>query len=89
MKTFDDLIFEKRNLFGNIKVQAKLKLDNNVIVSVIGGAGCYGNGIDSFEMAAWHDSDNNNFIRLSEYDDVLGWLTKDDITAKINELSKL
>lgn len=88
MKTFNDLIFEKRNLFGNIKVQAKLKLDNNVIVSVIGGAGCYGNGIDSFEIAAWRD-DNPKFIRLSEDDDVLGWLSKEEVTTKINELSKL
>ena len=49
----------------------------------------YGNGIDSFEIAAWHDSDKNNFIRLSEYDDVLGWLSKEQVTTKINELSKL
>lgn len=90
MKTFDDLIFNENNITGlGTKKYAKLKLDNNIIVSVVGGYGVYGNGIDSFEIAAWHDSDKNNFIRLSEYDDVLGWLSKEQVTAKINELSKL
>jgi hypothetical protein len=90
MKTFDDLIFNENNITGfGTKKSAKLKLDNGVIVSVVGGYGVYGNGIDSFEIAAWHDSDKNNFIRLSEYDDVLGWLSKEQVTTKINELSKL
>jgi hypothetical protein len=83
MKTFDDLTFT-----GVGKVTAKMKLDNGINISVIGGYGCYGNGIDSFEIAAWRDNDPN-FIRLGEYDDVLGYLTKDKVTAKINELSKL
>jgi len=87
MKTFDDLIFNKDS-FVKDKVNAKLTLDNGIVISVVGGSGCYGNGIDSFEIAAWRDN-NPNFIRLGEYDDVLGWLSKEEINSKINELSKL
>jgi hypothetical protein len=87
MKTFDDLNFTKDS-FVKDKINAKLKLDNGITISVVGGSGCYGNGIDSFEIAAWRDNEPN-FIRLGEYDDVLGWLSKAEITEKINELSKL
>jgi len=87
MKTFDDLTFNKDSFIKD-KVRAKLTLDNGIIISVIGGYGCYGNGINSFEIAAWRDN-NPNFIRLGEYDDVLGWLSKEEINSKINELSKL
>lgn len=89
MKTFDDLKFDTEFIinFGN-KIRATLKLNNGIVVSVIGGVGCYGNGINTFEIAAWRDNDPN-FLRLGDYDDVLGFLTKEEITDKMVELSKL
>ncbi len=89
MKTFDSLIFNNEIIpFRGVKISSKLKLDNGIIVSVIGGAGCYGNGIDTFEIAAWFEN-KREFIKLSDFDDVLGHLTKDEITEKMIELSKL
>jgi hypothetical protein len=89
MKTFDDLKFETEFIikFGS-KIRATLKLNNGVVVSVIGGVGCYGDGMKTFEIAAWRDGDSN-FLRLGESDDVLGFLTKDEITDKMVELSKI
>lgn len=89
MKTFDDLKFDTEfiNNFDN-KIRATLKLNNGIVVSVIGGVGCYGDGKKTFEIAAWRGNDSN-FLRLGDYDDVLGFLTKEEITNKMIELSKL
>jgi len=45
----------------------------------------YGDGVESFEVGAWHN-DSNDWIRLSEYDDVIGWQSKDDINGIIQKL---
>ena len=86
MKTFDDLIFTKHpnNIDGC--VQAKLILDNNITLSVVGGSyGLYGDGVESFEIGAWHN-DSNDWIQLSESDDVIGWQSKEDINQIIQRL---
>jgi len=74
MKTFNDLTFTKHPwVFG--EVQATLVLDNNITLSVIGGAGLYGDGTESFEVGAWHN-DSYDWIKLSEYDDVIGCINQ-------------
>lgn len=85
MKTFNDLIFTKHSNGIAGAVQAKLVLDNNITLSVIGGPGLYGDGINTFEVGAWHN-DSNDWIKLSDYDDVITWQSKDDIDQIIQRL---
>jgi hypothetical protein len=85
MKTFNDLTFTKHPNGMNGAVQAKLILDNNITLSGVGGSGLYGDGIESFEVGAWHN-DTNDWIRLSDYDDVIGWQSKEDIDQIIQRL---
>ena len=85
MKTFNDLIFTKHPNGIDGAVQATLVLDNNITLSVVGGAGLYGDGTESFEVGAWHN-DSNDWIRLSDYDDVIGWQSKEDIDQIIQKL---
>jgi hypothetical protein len=86
MKTFNDLIFTKHSNGMDGCVQAKLILDNNITLSVVGGAyGLYGDGKETFEVGAWHN-DSKDWIKLSEHDDVVGWQSKDDIDQIIQKL---
>jgi hypothetical protein len=86
MKTFNDLIFTKHSNCMDGGVQSKLVLDNNITLSVVGGSyGLYGDGKETFEVGAWHN-DSKDWIRLSEYDDVIGWQSKDDINQIIQRL---
>ena len=89
MKTFNDLTFTKHPNGIDGAVQAKLVLDNNITLSVIGGAGLYGDGTESFEVGAWYNDSSlklSYWIRLSDHDDVIGWQSKEDIDQIIQRL---
>ena len=88
MKTFNDLTFNDHPNGMDGAVQAKLILDNNITLSVVGGSGLYGDGVESFEVGAWHN-DSNDWIRLSEHDDVIGWQSKEDIDQIIQKLIRI
>lgn len=68
VKTFEDLVFKAHpNNRGG--VQATMDFPNGHSISVVGGSqGLYGDGVKTFEI--W-TSDNN---------DVVGWLSPDDVT---------
>ena len=68
VKTFDDLDFKPHpNSRGG--VQATLDFPNGHSISVVGGSqGLYGDGVNTFEI--W-TSDSN---------DVVGWLSPEDVT---------
>jgi hypothetical protein len=83
--TFQDLVFKPHANKMPDAVQALHELPNGIMISVVGGTGLYGNGKNSFEMAAWH-KDNYDFIRLSEYDEVLGWQSEEQIEEAIQKL---
>ena len=86
MKTFNDLTFTKHPNGIDGAVQAKLILDNNITLSVVGGSyGLYGDGKETFEVGAWHN-ESNDWIKLSDYDDVITWQSKDDIDQIIQRL---
>ena len=80
--TFQDLDFKPHpNPYNKGAVQARLRLNENVEVSVVGGGtGLYGDGVETFEIAAFDSS--GNFIKLANNDDVLGWQS----VAEINEI---
>ena len=67
MKTFDDLVFKPYRIRDG--VQARLDLGNDIEVSVVGGEGLYGNGVTSFEVAAFYKT-LNKFVPFEDGDDV-------------------
>jgi hypothetical protein len=87
MKTFDDLVF-KPHAMGRGAVHAKLDLGNDIEVSVVGGPGLYGNGVTSFEVAAFYIT-LNKFVPFEDGDDVSGWNSKEEVTKIINRLENL
>jgi hypothetical protein len=77
-------------------VQGMLKLPNNITVSIVGGGlqsivggmgRLYGDGVDTFEVAAWW-GDQGDWIKLSDYDDVLSYVDKDRLPIILLDLSK-
>lgn len=87
MKTFDDLVFKPHPLGGN-HVQARLDLDNDIEVSVVGGDNLYGNGKTSFEVAAFYKT-LGKFVPMPDGDDISGWNSKEEVTKLINYLENL
>ena len=85
--TFSDIVFKPHGAVEG-GVQGKIKLPNDVTVSIVGGNTLYGDGVDTFEVGAWW-GDNGKWIPLGEYDDVKGYQDRHDIDMIINELSKL
>lgn len=85
INSFEDLVFlpHKNKMEG--AVQAQHDLPNGITISVVGGEMLYGDGIVSFEVAAWRTKDFV-WLRLSEHDDVLGWRSKEDVTEIIQKL---
>ena len=72
---FSDLVFKPHRLPG--AVRARLNFPNGHYISVVGGPGLYGDGIDTFEI--WR----------SDQDDVQGYLSKGDVTQEMLELQEL
>ena len=87
MKTFDDLIF-KPHFIGRGCVEAKLDLGNDIVVSVVGGDGLYGDGKKTFEVAAFYKT-LGKFVPMPDGEDISGWNTKEQVTEIINYLENL
>jgi hypothetical protein len=87
MKTFDDLIFKPHPIGGN-HVLAKLDLGNDIEVSVVGGDFLYGDGVTTFEVAAFYKT-LNKFVPFEDGNDVSGWNTNEEVTKIINKLENL
>lgn len=89
MKTFDDLVFKPHELGGG-RVQGTLDLGNDILVSVVGGPGMYGDGKTTFEVAAFYQT-LNKYVPMSKNGDdiVSGWNTKEEVTEIINRLENL
>jgi hypothetical protein len=84
--TFNDIEFKPHAAVKG-GVQGKLILPNNITVSVVGGPQLYGDGVDTFEVAAWY-TDSSDWIKLSDYDDVLSYVDKDRLPIILLDLSK-
>lgn len=85
MKTFDDLKFGQG--FSPSVKRARLKFKNGYGVSVITGKGTYTNNSDEYELA----------VLKGEYicydtpitDDVIGYLSKDEVTELMKQIQLL
>ena len=89
MKTFDDLVFKTHpNVAGGLMARLDLG-DYQVSVVTMKGekpqyGGLYGSQVDdTYEVAVFATpaSVGSEMIRLSEWDDVLGWQSPEQITA--------
>ena len=87
--TFDELEFEvsEKSLFGLVFVQARVSFENGYGASVIRGRGTYGADKDLYELAVLHDDRLCYDSGLT--DDVVGWLTPDDVSEWLKKIEAL
>ena len=86
---FEDLVFAPHRNKMDGSVQAMHEFPNGITISVVGGQHLYGDGINSFEVGAWRTNSKgweDYWVRLSEHDDVVGWQSKEDVTAIIQKI---
>jgi hypothetical protein len=87
--TIKDFDFKPHGIIGGA-VQGMIKLPNNITVSIVGGGEMgrlYGDGKDTFEIAAWL-TDTGDWIDLGDDDDILRYVPKDKIPFIIFDLLK-
>ena len=88
INSFEDLVFKPHPNKMEGAVVAQHTFPNDITISVVGGQHLYGDGIVSFEVAAWQN-EGNEWLRLSENDDVIGWQSKEEVTEIIQKLLKI
>ena len=87
--TLKDFDFKPHGIIGGA-VQGMLKLPNNITVSIVGGGEMgrlYGDGVDTFEIAAW-STDTGDWIDLGDDDDILRYVDKDKLQIILLDLSR-
>jgi hypothetical protein len=84
-RLFDTLEFKPHPAtYKEDALQAKQTYDNGYSISVVTGGGLYGDinkdkfDASTFEVAVFAPDDK--FVRIGDYDDVIGWQTKDEVT---------
>ena len=89
MKTFDDLVFVDEAMYDDkLWSRSYMMFDNGYGVSVVRGPHSYGGQSGLYELAVL---DDNGFITYGTHitDDVLGFLTPDDVTRHMIEIQEL
>ena len=87
--TINDFEFKPHGVIGGA-VQGMLKLPNNITVSIVGGGEMgrlYGDGVDTFEIAAW-STDTGDWIDLGDDDEILRYVDKDKLQIILLDLSR-
>jgi len=87
--TLKDIDFKPHPLVKGA-VQGILNLPNGITVSIVGGGEMgrlYGDGVDTFEIAAWL-TDTGDWIDLGDDDDILRYVDKDKLLFLLFELSQ-
>ena len=87
--TINDFDFKPHGVIGGA-VQGMIKLPNNITVSIVGGGEMgrlYGDGKDTFEIAAWL-TDTGDWIDLGDDDDILRYVDKDKLQIILLDLSR-
>lgn len=85
--TFDDLKFEAHPNWGLPDKQAKAAFENGYGASVIRGKHSYGGSEGLYELAVLIG--NNLCYDTPITDDVLGYLTEDDVTRLLRQIEEL
>ena len=89
MKTFDDLVFVDETMYDDkVWSRSYMMFDNGYGVSVVRGPHSYGGQSGLYELAVL---DTDGFITYETHitDDVLGFLTPDDVTHHMIEIQEL
>lgn len=89
MKTFDDLVFVNETMYDNkVWSRSYMMFDNGYGVSIVKSPTSYGGQSGLYELAVL---DDNGFITYGTHitDDVLGFLTPDDVTRHMIEIQEL
>lgn len=88
MNKFKDIKFEIDTNYPHEKFGQQPKYNaayssGELLLSIAYGGGCYGAGpvSDSYEIALFKGDD---FVKLTEYDDVAGWISADGIEKFIH-----
>jgi hypothetical protein len=87
MKTFNDLDFNPIDMGIGIGIQARINFDNGYGASVIKSPYSYGGNQDLYELAVIKD--NAICYDTPVTDDVLGYLTEDDVTKYLGQIQEL
>jgi len=88
MKTFQDLPFDSMNDGFMIGKKARMHFDNGYGVSVVSHNHSYG-GRDGLYEVGVLDSDNQLTYDTSVTNDVLGYLTEEDVTDIMKRVQEL
>ena len=87
--TINDFEFKPHGVIGGA-IQGMIKLPNNITVSIVGGGEMgrlYGDGVDTFEIAAW-STDTGDWINLGDDDEILRYVDKDKLQIILLDLSR-
>ena len=87
--TLKDIDFKPHGVIKGA-VQGLLNLPNGITVSIVGGGEMgrlYGDGVDTFEIAAWL-TDTGDWIDLGDDDDILRYVDKYKLLFLLFELSQ-
>ena len=85
MKTFNDLDFQPMQF--DVGIQARIYFDNGYGASVIKSPYSYGGNQDLYELAVIKD--NAICYDTPITDDVIGYLTEDDVTKYLGQIQEL
>lgn len=88
MKKFEDLIFEEINDTFMKGVKSRMMFENGYGVSVVSHTYSYGGRDGLFELAVL-DKDGNLTYETPVTNDVLGYLSKHEVTEVMDEVQKL
>ena len=85
MKTFNDLDFQPMQF--DVGIQARIFFDNGYGASVIRSPHSYGGNQDLYELAVIKDDAICYDTPIT--DDVIGYLTEDDVTKYLGQIQNL
>ena len=85
MKTFNDLDFQPMQF--EVGIQARIFFDNGYGASVIKSPYSYGGNQELYELAVIKD--NAICYDTPITDDVIGYLTEDDVTKYLSQIQEL
>lgn len=94
MKTFKDLEFKLRNKSWEEDItsqQAVMFFSNGYGVSVLLGRRFYSNGVNTYELAVLRGNEDMYKLDYTTHvtDDVLGYITEDEVTQAMLEVQQL
>jgi hypothetical protein len=87
MKTFNDLDFNPMDMGIGIGVRARINFDNGYGASVVKSPYSYGGNQGLYELAIIKDDAICYDTPIT--DDVLGYLTEDDVTKYLGQIQEL